>query len=193
MLENLEKYEILLASKSPRRRELLTQMRIPFKPVSLGGIDESYPPTLPATEVPLFIANRKADAYMRMIRDNELIITADTLVILGDRIMGKPKDRENAVDMLLTLAGKTHQVVSGVCIMTKDRRKTFTVTTDVNFANLTREEVEYYVDSFQPFDKAGAYGIQEWIGCVAVKSIEGSFYNVMGLPVHQLYNELKDF
>jgi septum formation protein len=193
MLENLQKYQILLASKSPRRRELLSQMRIPFKPISLGGIDESYPDSLPATDVPLYISNKKADAYKGMLKDDELIITADTLVILGDKIMGKPKDGDDAVNMLMELAGKTHQVITAVCIMTKEKRSSFNTTTDVTFAALTREEVEFYVENYQPLDKAGAYGIQEWIGCVAVKGINGSFYNVMGLPVHQLYNELKKF
>lgn len=193
MFENLKKYDILLASKSPRRRELLTQLRLPFKVVTIGGIDESYPESLPAEEVPLYLANLKADAYLKMLRDNELIITADTLVILGNRIMGKPADSLEAIGMLTALSGKTHHVVSGVSLTTRDRRTSFTVKTDVTFAPLTPEEIEYYVDNFLPFDKAGAYGIQEWIGCVAVEKIDGSFYNVMGLPVHQLYKELERF
>lgn len=193
MFENLQKYDILLASKSPRRRELLTQLRLPFKVVTIGGIDESYPESLPAEEVPLYLANLKADAYLKMLRDNELIITADTLVILENRIMGKPAGREEAIEMLTALSGKTHHVVSGVSLTTRERRTSFTVKTDVTFAALTPEEIEYYVDNFLPFDKAGAYGIQEWIGCVAVEKIEGSFYNVMGLPVHQLYKELERF
>lgn len=193
MFENLQKYDILLASKSPRRRELLTQLRLPFKVVTIGGIDESYPESLPAEEVPLYLANLKADAYLKMLRDNELIITADTLVILENRIMGKPAGREEAIEMLTALSGKTHHVVSGVSLTSRERRTSFTVKTDVTFAALTPEEIEYYVDNFLPFDKAGAYGIQEWIGCVAVEKIEGSFYNVMGLPVHQLYKELERF
>lgn len=192
MFENLQKYDILLASKSPRRRELLTQLRLPFKVVTIGGIDESYPESLPAEEVPLYLANLKADAYLKMLRDNELIITADTLVILENRIMGKPAGREEAIEMLTALSGKTHHVVSGVSLTTRERRTSFTVKTDVTFAALTPEEIEYYVDNFLPFDKAGAYGIQEWIGCVAVEKIEGSFYNVMGLPVHRLYTLLRD-
>lgn len=193
MFENLQKYDILLASKSPRRRELVTQLRLPFKVVTIGGIDESYPESLPAEEVPLYLANLKADAYLKMLRDNELIITADTLVILENRIMGKPAGREEAIKMLTALSGKTHHVVSGVSLTSRERRTSFTVKTDVTFAALTPEEIEYYVDNFLPFDKAGAYGIQEWIGCVAVEKIEGSFYNVMGLPVHQLYKELERF
>ncbi len=193
MLDNLKKYQILLASKSPRRRELLAQLRIPFNVVTIGGIDESYPSDLARTEVSGYIANRKADAYQSMIRDNELIITADTVVVSDDRIMGKPKDADEAVEMLLALSDKIHQVSSGVCIMTKDRRTSFTVTTDVKFGHISEEEARFYVENYMPLDKAGAYGIQEWIGCVAVESINGSFYNVMGLPVHQLYQELSLF
>lgn len=193
MLDNLKKYQILLASKSPRRRELLAQLRIPFNVVTIGGIDESYPSDLARTEVSGYIANRKADAYQSMIRDNELIITADTVVVSDDRIMGKPKDADEAVEMLLALSDKIHQVSSGVCIMTKDRRTSFTVTTDVKFGHISEEEARFYVENYMPLDKAGAYGIQEWIGCVAVESINGSFYNVMGLPVHQLYKELSLF
>lgn len=193
MLDNLNKYEIILASKSPRRRELLQQLRVPFNVVTIGGIDESYPDSLPRLEVPSYIAARKADAYMSLIHDNELIITADTVVVLGDRIMGKPKDMEEAVRMLLDLSDRTHQVASGVSILTKDKRTTFTTVTDVKFGVVTEEQARYYVDNYMPLDKAGAYGIQEWIGCVAVESIHGSFYNVMGLPLHQLYKELQLF
>lgn len=193
MLENLSKYHIYLASKSPRRRELLTQLRIKFNTINIGGIDENYPDDIPAVEVPSYIANRKADAYMSLIKDNEMIITADTLVILDNRILGKPKDEQEAVQMLMDLSGKTHKVVSGVCIVTASRRTSFTTETDVKFAEISKEEAEYYVENYMPLDKAGAYGIQEWIGCIAVESIHGSFYNVMGLPVHRLYNELKLF
>lgn len=193
MLENLKEYHVLLASKSPRRRELLTQLRVPFNVVTIGGIDESYPADIPPMEVPVYIAGKKADAYLNMLRSNELIITADTVVVLDDRIMGKPKDADEAIEMLLALSGKTHNVVSGVCIMNKRRRTMFSTVTSVKFGNITEEETRYYVENYLPFDKAGAYGIQEWIGCVAVESIDGSFYNVMGLPVHQLYKELQNF
>lgn len=193
MLENLSKYHIYLASKSPRRRELLMQLRIKFNTITIGCIDESYPGDIPAVEVPQYIANRKADAYMSLIKDNEMIITADTLVILDNRILGKPKDEPEAVQMLMDLSGKVHKVVSGVCIVTASRRTSFTTETDVKFAEISKEEAEYYVENYMPLDKAGAYGIQEWIGCIAVESIHGSFYNVMGLPVHRLYNELKLF
>ena len=193
MLENLKKYKILLASKSPRRRELLAGMRIPFEIVTINGLKEDYPESVPALEVPQFLSAQKADAYTRLLRDNELIITADTLVILEDRILGKPKDGAEAVEMLMALSGKTHRVATGVTISTKDRRTSFTTVTDVTFGVITEEEARFYVDNFSPLDKAGAYGIQEWIGCVAVEKISGSFYNVMGLPMHRLYQELKLF
>lgn len=198
MLENLrvrilKDYKILLASKSPRRRELLSELRIPFTIVNITGIDESYPKDLDAEEVPQYIANHKADAYVRNIKDNEVVITADTLVILGDKIMGKPHGHEEAVKMLKELSGKIHKVVSGVCIAGKDKRITFSTTTEVKFCELCDEDIEYYVNNYLPFDKAGAYGIQEWIGCVAVEWIKGSYYNVVGLPVHRLYEELKHY
>ncbi|MDE7412196.1 MAG: Maf-like protein [Muribaculaceae bacterium] len=193
MLENLKKYHILLASKSPRRRELLGELRIPFNPISLGGIDESFPESLPKEDVPQYLAERKADAYLSMLKRDELIITADTLVIKGDRILGKPHSTEEAKEMLRLLSGSTHKVMTGVCILTKEKRISFTSVTEVRFAEITDKEINYYIDNFLPMDKAGAYGIQEWIGCVAVDSIKGSFYNVMGLPIHRLYQELKQF
>lgn len=193
MLDNLRKYHVLLASKSPRRRELLGQLRVKFNVVTIGGIDESYPEDLPRLEVASYIANKKADAYDAMLKSNELIITADTVVVLGRKILGKPRDAEDAVNMLMELSGRTHKVVSGVCIMTKNRRTTFTTITDVKFGTILPDEARFYVENYMPLDKAGSYGIQEWIGCVAVESIHGSFYNVMGLPVHQLYHELKNF
>lgn len=193
MLNNLKDYKILLASKSPRRRELLQMLRIPFKVISLGGIDESFPETVPPVEVPQFVSAKKADAYNDLIKDDELIITADTMVICEDRILGKPKDVEDAISMLRFLSGKTHQVATGVTISTKDRRTSFTTITDVSFANISEGEARFYVENFMPLDKAGAYGIQEWIGAIAVSAINGSFYNVMGLPVQRLYQELKLF
>lgn len=193
MLENLNKYKILLASKSPRRRELLSQLRIPFNVITIGGIDESFPDTIPAQEVPQYISSIKADAFQSRIQGNELVITADTMVVCDGRIMGKPKDTDDAKQMLKFLSGKTHEVVTGVTVSTKSRRTSFTTVTKVTFAAITDKEIEYYVDNFMPLDKAGAYGIQEWIGAVAVSGIEGSYYNVMGLPVHRLFQELKLF
>ena len=183
----------MLASHSPRRRELLSQLRVPFNVIGLSDIDESYPTTMKKEEVPLYLANKKADAYAPNLRETDLLITADTLVILGDRILGKPKDRDEAIEMLTSLSGKTHRVVSGVCVTTLKRRITFSAVTEVKFCDLDCRDIQYYVDNFQPYDKAGAYGIQEWIGYVAVEWIRGSYYNVMGLPVHQLYEELKHF
>lgn len=193
MLENLKKYHLLLASKSPRRRELLADLRIPFNCVNIGGIDESFPDDMRPEDVPQYLANKKADAYSNCIKDDEMVITADTLVMKGNRIYGKPKNQEQAMTMLSELSGAVHKVVSGVCIATKERRSSFTCETEVKFADITEEDIKYYVENYLPLDKAGAYGIQEWIGCVAVEWIKGSFYNVMGLPVHMLYKELKTF
>ncbi len=191
MLNNLQRYKILLASKSPRRRELLQMLRVPFNVISLGGIDESYPSTIPPIDVPQYVSSLKADAYQQHIKDDEMIITADTMVICDDRILGKPKNSDEAFEMLMFLSGKTHKVATGVTISTKDNRTSFTTVSEVTFSKITEEEARYYVENFMPLDKAGAYGIQEWIGAVAVSGIKGSYYNVMGLPVHRLYQELK--
>lgn len=193
MLENLKKYKILLASKSPRRRELLQQLRIPFSIVTIGGIDESYPDSIPLIDVAQYVSEKKADAFHSIMKDNELVITADTMVICDDRIMGKPQSVTEAKEMLEFLSDKTHQVATGVTITTRTQRTSFTTVSDVTFCKLTREEIDYYVDNYQPLDKAGAYGIQEWIGAVAVTGLKGSYYNVMGLPVHRLFQELKLF
>lgn len=193
MLDNLKKYHVLLASKSPRRRELLAELRIPFDTVTIGGIDESYPSDLPTADVAQYISEKKADAYSRIIHGNELVITSDTIVVLGERVLGKPRDTGEAADMLRRLSGKVHKVITGVTISTMERRTSFTTETEVKFSELSEEDIKYYIDNFEPLDKAGAYGIQEWIGCVGVEWIHGSFYNVMGLPVHRLYNELKKF
>lgn len=192
MLENLKKYNIILASKSPRRQELLGMLDLPFEIRIKEGIDESYPSSLPASEVAEFISRIKGEAYAADIKGNEMVITADTIVILGDRIFGKPKSNEEAVDMLMTLQGKTHTVATGVTIATKEKIVSFSTFTSVSFAPLQEGEARWYVEKYHPLDKAGAYGIQEWIGCAAVEGIDGSFYNVMGLPVHHLYKHLKE-
>lgn len=192
MLDNLKKYNIVLASKSPRRKELLGMLDVPFEIRVKEGIDESYPAGLPAVDVAEFLSRLKGKAYAEDIKDNEMVITADTIVMLDGKIYGKPHSEEEAVDMLIELQGRTHTVASGVCVATKEKIVSFTTTTDVTFAPLTRKEAAWYVEKYRPLDKAGAYGIQEWIGCAAVARIDGSFYNVMGLPVHQLYNVLKD-
>lgn len=193
MYENLKKYKILLASKSPRRRELLQQLRLPFGIISVKGVEERYPLDIDPFEAAQYVSELKADACIKMLSEEDLVITADTMVILGQRIMGKPHDRKEALEMIMELSGKTHAVTTGVTIATKDMRTSFTSVTEVDFAEISQEEAEYYVNTFEPFDKAGAYGIQEWIGCVGVSVIRGSYYNVMGLPVHRLYQELKKF
>ncbi len=192
MLENIKKYHIILASKSPRRKELLAMLDVPFEIKVKDGIDESYPAQMPAVEVAEYLARLKGKAYAEDLTGNEMVITADTVVILDGTIYGKPKDEEDAADMLMKLQGKTHIVASGVCVATSEKIVSFTTVTEVTFAALSRKEAEWYVRKYKPLDKAGAYGIQEWIGCAAVARIDGSFYNVMGLPVHQLYNVLKD-
>ena len=191
MLDNLNKYNIILASASPRRRELLSGLGVSFETLCLPGIDESFPDSLPANEVAEYISVKKAEAYKQQMQTNQLIITADTVVVSENRILGKPHSRENAVEMLRFLSGKTHHVITGVTILTTDKQKTFSVSTDVTFADITDEEIYHYIDRYQPMDKAGAYGIQEWIGFIAVESISGSYFNVMGLPIQRLYQELK--
>jgi septum formation protein len=172
---------------------LLSGLGIDFEVRVIPGIDESHPAGWPPTEIPAYIAQKKADAYAADMKENELVITADTVVILDNGILEKPGDRDDAIRMLHLLSGRTHEVVTGVVITTRRRRIAFSVTSSVDFAVLTGEEISYYVDAFQPYDKAGAYGIQEWIGYIGVQAIRGSFYNVMGLPVQRLYQELKKF
>ena len=184
------KYKLILASNSPRRKELLAGLGVPFEVRVLQDIDEHYPENLPVNEVARYIAKEKADAYRRIVAADELIITADTVVIVGDEILGKPVDEADAVRMLRLLSGRTHQVTTGVCLLTAEKERCFDVTTDVTFKALTDEEIHYYVDCYRPFDKAGAYGIQEWIGYIGVTGLNGSYYNVMGLPVQRIYQEL---
>ena len=183
--------KIILASNSPRRRELLAGLDLEFEVKVIKGIDESYPNTLPPTEVAQYIAAKKADAYLTTITDNDLVITADTVVIVDDEILGKPHDETQAKAMLRRISGRSHQVVTGVCLVTKDKRREFSVSTDVTFRCLTESEIDYYVSHYRPFDKAGAYGIQEWIGYVGVTALNGSYFNVMGLPVQRIYAELQ--
>ena len=192
-LQNLDKYQVLLASASPRRRELLGQLGVKFEIATPIEVDESYPATMPAVEVAPFLSKLKAEAYKALIDANQLIITADTVVINDGEVLGKPISNDDAINMLSSLSGHTHEVVTGVTITSAEKQVTFSVCTQVEFAQLAAEEIQEYVEVFAPMDKAGAYGIQEWIGCVGVKGINGSFYNVMGLPLHRLYSELKDF
>lgn len=190
MLKNLDKYKIILASNSPRRKELLSGLGIRYEVKTLPGIEESYPDTLKGEEIPVYIACEKAEAYRNAMQPDELIITADTIVWLDGVVMGKPKDEEEARIMLRSLSGKTHQVITGVCLTGAEFQKSFTTMTDVMFAELTDEEINYYIEHYKPMDKAGSYGIQEWIGFVGVEKIKGSYFNVMGLPVQRLYKEL---
>jgi septum formation protein len=157
------------------------------------NLDESYPDALPKGEIPLYIARKKAEAYLPALSDDELLITADTIVCIHQTVLGKPADRDDAIRILQILSGETHQVITGVCLTTRHKSVDFSVTSSVRFAPLKEEDIEYYVDNYHPYDKAGAYGIQEWIGYVAVEGIEGSFYNVMGLPIHRVYKELEQF
>ncbi|MCP9611771.1 Maf-like protein [Coprobacter tertius] len=193
MLENLKKYDILLASNSPRRRELLSGLDISYKVTALPDIDESYPSSLTGADIPLYISKIKSKAYRPMMNDDTLLITADTIVWLEGKVYGKPHSAKDARLMLKTLSGKTHEVITGVTICTKNKELSFTVTSQVSFGTLEDEEINYYIDRYKPFDKAGAYGIQEWIGYIGVTGISGSYYNVMGLPVQRLYRELKTF
>lgn len=178
-----------MASASPRRRELLSGLDIPFEVKVLPAVCEDYPDTLPKEDVALFIAKEKASAYS--VTFDELLITADTVVVVDDEILGKPRDAEEAHAMLRALSGKTHRVISGVCLTTQTEQRAFAVTTNVTFKELSDEEIDYYVTHYSPLDKAGAYGIQEWIGYTAVTGIEGSYFNVVGLPVQRIADELK--
>ena len=192
-LTNLDKYNIILASNSPRRRELLAMLGLSFKTRVMNDIDESYPLDMPADEVASFISKKKATAYSQSTSDNELIITADTVVVCGDEVLGKPADEDDACRMLRMLSGKAHKVITGVTITTKFLTESFSCVTEVDFDDLTDEEINYYVTTYRPFDKAGAYGIQEWIGAIGVTGMRGSYYNVMGLPVQRLYRTLLKF
>lgn len=183
--------KIILSSNSPRRKELLAGLGVDFEVRVFKGVDERYPDDIPLNEVPLYIAIEKASAYT--VAKDELVVTADTVVIVDNEILGKPKDRAEAYGMLRKISGKTHQVVTGVCLTTIDDQRSFTVTTDVEFKELSDNEIYYYIDKYRPFDKAGAYGIQEWIGYVGVLSLKGSYYNVMGLPVQRIYEEFTSY
>ncbi len=197
-------FKIILASNSPRRKELLAGLDVPFEVKVIKGIDESYPASLDAYQVAEYISKKKADAYRSLLSSDVLVLTADTVVIAptaeeqNDKegkgiILGKPKDAEDARRMLLMLSGKTHHVVTGVCLTSSEKQHSFSVVTEVSFKSLTEQEIAYYIDHYKPFDKAGAYGIQEWIGYIGCTGLKGSYFNVMGLPVQRIYDELQKF
>lgn len=193
MLENLQGYRLILASNSPRRNELLGGLGVDFRVQVLPDGDESYPSDLRGAEVAKYIALKKAEAFRAQMAPDDLVITADTIVCQGDDVFGKPTDRDDALRMLRALSGKSHFVYTGVCLTSRAHQVCFLSSTEVFFAELSDAETAYYVDTFKPYDKAGAYGVQEWIGFVGVERMEGSYFNVMGLPVHQLYTELGRF
>jgi septum formation protein len=192
-LERFNSYEILLASQSPRRSALLEEVGIPFRIVETEHWDEQYPAGLSRGEIALYLAEHKSEYYAKPLAGNQVLLTADTIVWHREKELGKPAARKEAIEMLATLSGDTHQVYTGVCFRSDRSRSSFYAETDVTFSMLEIEEIEYYVDRFKPFDKAGAYGIQEWIGHIAVEKIVGSYFNVMGLPVQKVYSELKIF
>ncbi|MDP4290058.1 MAG: Maf family nucleotide pyrophosphatase [Bacteroidota bacterium] len=186
-------YHLILASASPRRISLLTELNLTFESVSLD-VDEVYPPDLKGHDVARYLARLKAEAFPDVkLTGKTILITADTIVCLNDEILGKPDNREHAIEMLHQLSGQMHKVITGVCLRSSGKESVFSTETDVYFRKLSDEEIRYYVDQYHPFDKAGAYGIQEWIGYIGIEKIEGSYFNVMGLPVQQLYDELTRF
>lgn len=192
-LDKLKRYRIILASASPRRKELLSKLDIDFTVKVLHDVDESFPASQPVVQVPQYISRKKADAYRQEMQENDMVITADTVVAVGRRILGKPKSAEEARVMLKLLSDRYHRVVTGVTIMTAKRTETFATVSRVRFTRLNDEEIDYYISKYKPFDKAGAYGIQEWIGMVGITELNGSYFNVMGLPVQRLYAKLKEF
>ena len=192
-MEDLNLYEILLASQSPRRSVLMKELGIPFRVVATEHIREEYPTHLSGGDIAQYLAEHKSDAYKAPLEKHQILLTADTIVWHQGKELGKPADRDEAIGMIAALSGDTHQVYTGVCLRSDIARRAFYVVTDVIFSRLDREEIEYYVDHYRPYDKAGAYGIQEWIGHIAVENIVGSYFNVMGLPVQKVYSELKAF
>ncbi len=185
--------KILLASASPRRKQLLQETGFAFSLVHNKKVNEDIPPHLKGKEAAIYLAKIKADAYAEYITDNVLLITADTIVCLADEILGKPKDKNKAVEILKKLSGKAHKVITGISMRTIDKQIVFADETSVVFKPLSDEEINYYIENYKPFDKAGAYGIQEWIGYIGIKEIKGSYYNVMGLPVHKIYENIQKF
>ena len=189
---NLKGYKLVLASQSPRRRELLKGLDLEFTTCSVDA-DESFPAELKGADAVQYICKAKADAYRPQLNDNTIAITADTVVILDDKIIGKPKSHEEAFSMIRSLSGRVHEVITAVCIFSKEKCEEFYASTEVHFSEIADEEIEYYINKYKPFDKAGSYGVQVWIGYIGIEKIVGSYFNVMGLPVKRLYDELKTF
>lgn len=191
--EKLKDYRLILASHSPRRRQLLRDCGLEYTLADPYEVEEIYPDTLPCEEVPVYLSRLKSEAYPTSLNERDILITADTVVILDHDILGKPHDREDAIVMLERLSGRTHRVITGVTLRSGIRSLSFDARSEVRFGPLSQEAIIYYIDQYRPFDKAGSYGIQEWIGYVGIESIEGSFYNVMGLPIQKLYDQLNRF
>jgi septum formation protein len=191
--DKLKSCRLILASQSPRRRQLLSDAGIEFTLADRFECDETFPQDMPAEDVAEYLSRLKSDAYPEPLAEGDILLTADTVVIADNRVLGKPSDRAEAIEMISLLSGCDHEVITGCTLRTATRQRSFSVRSKVHFRALDREEIEYYVDCYRPFDKAGAYGIQEWIGYVGIEGIEGSFYNVMGLPVQRLYSILKEF
>lgn len=190
---DLKDKQIILASGSPRRRELLSAMDIPFTVDTGNSFDESWSSDTPHEKVPELMSEGKSFGFHRELADNEILVTSDTMVLCGTEILGKPKDRDDAIRMLKLLSGRGHQVITAVTLRDREKKKTFSVTSNVFFKELSDSEITYYLDTYKPYDKAGAYGIQEWIGYIGISRLEGSFYNVMGFPASRFYEELKAF
>ncbi len=191
--DSIKKFEVVLASQSPRRRQLLHELGISFSVIP-GAADESFPESLKREKAVIFIAEKKSEFYKNSLRNsNTMLITADTIVCLGNEMIGKPSDHKEAVMILKKLSGRMHEVFSAVCVRTLSRKETFCVRSEVYFKNISAEEINYYVEKYKPFDKAGAYGVQDWLGLTSIERINGSFHNVMGLPVKELYETMKKF
>ena len=192
LLKHLESYKIILASKSPRRKQLLEGLEIPFD-IRTKEVDESFPSDLQREKIPMYLSKIKADAFLSEMANDELLITADTVVWVNDHVLNKPENRDEAIAMVSELSGNTHHVYTSVSLTSKNKQVHFFDETLVEFVALTSSEIEYYIDHYKPYDKAGAYGVQELIGYIGIKRLDGSYFNVMGLPVHRLYEELKKF
>jgi len=192
IIDNLNNYRIILASRSPRRQQLLRDLGLKFD-VVFKDYTETFPESLGGEEIAKYVAHEKAVSFKNEISENEIVITADTIVWCNNKVLGKPLNSEDAIRILKEISGNTHEVITGVCLFSSFKEKTFSVSTKVTFDTLSGEEMNFYVDKYKPYDKAGAYGIQEWIGIAACSNIEGSYFNVVGLPVQRLYKELQSF